>query len=191
MSDDKRVVKYVLTQSDLDRIIEIAAEHGAKAYKDERARQEKKDVRENDKGKITKKLLSSYRRLKLKLKDESEFTTEEKIEFRWKFMEDLMGTPNQTAIMAEREALSREAQRRKDMYDVFRIEQAVELFEKECESVGSPEMDRRCRELRAAYIDEEYISMENIAEKEKVAVRTLYDDLNKACRIVSVYLLGA
>lgn len=45
-----------------------------------------------------------------------------RIEFRWKFIEDLMGSPNQTALMAEKEAMSKEVQRRRDLYDVFRME---------------------------------------------------------------------
>lgn len=190
MSDAKREVRYVLKQEDVDYIVQVAASKGISAYRDEQRKQGQRYAREHDKGKMTKKLLSSYRRLKKKIKEEKEFTDDEKIEFRWKFIEDLMGSPDRSEVMAEKEAKSREKQRREDLYNIFRIEQAVSLYEDECNKRGEYEV-RRCRELKAMYIDDGFQTAEDIAKCENVSTRTVYDDIDKACKIVAVYLFGA
>lgn len=180
-------IKYILDQEDVDRVAEIASQKAVSAYVSERKKWEK----EHDKRRMTKKLLASYRRIKRKLRDEKNFTDDEKIEFRWRFMEDLMGSPNISTGVVEKEAQSRENQRRKDLYDIFRIEQAIDLYRDECEKVGGDDDKRRYRELTKAYIVEDVSTMEEIAISENVSTRTLYNDLEKACKIVAIYLFGA
>ena len=66
--------KYILSQEQLNQIAAIASRAGVKAYKDEQAKNEKKKSRNEDKVRRTKKMLSSYRRMKATLSDEREFT---------------------------------------------------------------------------------------------------------------------
>ena len=57
----ERIVKYVLSEDQINNIVAIAADEGIKSYREEQRKAEVKKKRENKKVKKTKKLLSSYR----------------------------------------------------------------------------------------------------------------------------------
>lgn len=138
----------------------------------------------------TKKMLSSYRRIKATLSDEAEFTEEEQIELRWKFIQDLMGNVKDTVSKSERTIKDTEKRRQEDLYCIYRIEKATEMYREECEKSGSEEAKRRYKELSMMYLDEKQYSVQEISEVEKVSDKTVYKDLGIACGIVAVYLLG-
>lgn len=186
----KKVPRYVLTQDEVNRIAEIASKEALRTFREEQAKAERKRAKDEDKVKKTKKMLSSYRRIKATLSDEAQFTEEEQIELRWKFIEDLMGTVNKTVSKAEMTIQESEKRREEDLYCVYRIEKATEMYREECEKSGSDEMQRRFRELSMMYLDEKSYSVQDIAEVEKVSDKTVYKDLGIACGIVAVYLLG-
>lgn len=80
-----------LTQEQINQIAAIGAKEGVRAYKEEQKKEERRRKKEDSKVRKTKKLLSSYRRIKATLSDGEQFTPEEQAELRWKFIEDLMG----------------------------------------------------------------------------------------------------
>jgi hypothetical protein len=135
-------------------------------------------------------MLDSYRRIKATLSEETEFSEEEQIELRWKFLEDLMGNAKNVVTKSERTIEDTEKRRQEDLYCVYRIEKAIEMYHEECEKSGSEEAKRRYRELRMMYLDEKQYSVSEIAEVEKVSDKTVYKDIGIACGIVAVYLLG-
>lgn len=184
MSQDKCKYKYVLTQEDLDHVAEVAV----KAYRAEQRKTEKNRARE--KTTRTKKMLSSYRRLKKSLTEEVEFTEDEKVELRWKFIEDLMGDPTRIANRSEDIIKDEEHRRQKDAYCVKRIEKAVRLFREECENSANEETKRRFREFSMMYMDEEEKTVLEIAEAEGVTEKTVYRDLGICNAAVATYLLG-
>ena len=82
----------MLPQELLNVVAEIAANAGIAAYKEEMKRAEKS--READRTREVKRLLGAYRRVKTELEDEETFTEEEKSEYRWEFIKDLMSAKN-------------------------------------------------------------------------------------------------
>jgi hypothetical protein len=190
MAMDVTAPMYVLTQDQINQIAAISGREAVKMYREEEVKAEKKRARDGDKVKKTKKMLSSYRRVKATLSDEAEFTEEEKVELRWKFIEDLMGNAKNVVTKSERTIEDTEKRRQEDLYCVYRIEKATDMYREECEKSGSEEAKRRYRELRMMYLDEKQYSVSEIAEVEKVSDKTVYKDLGIACGIVAVYLLG-
>lgn len=182
--------KYILSQDQLNQIAAIASRAGVKAYKDEKAKNEKKKSRNEDKVRRTKKMLSSYRRMKATLSEEREFTEAEKIELRWRFIEDLMGNSNELVSKSETVIIDQEKKRQENLYCIQSIENAIRLYQEECEKSSSEEGKRRFRELYAMYIADEAKSVKEIAETENISEKIVYRDLGIACKIIAVYLLG-
>lgn len=88
---------FPLTQEQINQIAAIGAKEGVRAYKEEQKKEERRRKKEDSKVRKTKKLLSSYRRIKATLSDGEQFTPEEQAELRWKFVEDLMGNTREIA----------------------------------------------------------------------------------------------
>lgn len=190
MGTDNEAQRYVLTQNEINRIAEIAGKEAVKVFWDEQIKADRKRAKEEDKVRKTKKMLSSYRRIKAMLSEEAEFTEEEKIELRWKFIEDLMGNQKGAVTKSERTIEDTEKRRQEDLYCVYRIEKATELYREECEKSGSDEAKRRYRELSMMYLEEREHSVKEISEVENISDKTVYKDIGIACAIVAVYLLG-
>lgn len=182
--------KYLLSQEDLNQIAAVASKEAVKVFRSEQIKAEKKRARNEDKVNRTKKMLGSYRRMKATLSEEAQFTEEEKIELRWKFIEDLMGNSSALVSKSEVAAIDSEKKRQENLYCIHCIENAVKLYEDECEKSSSEEAKRRHRELLAMYIDENSSTVQEIAEIENVSEKTVYKDLGIACSIIAVYLLG-
>lgn len=191
MATETKVPAYVLTQDQINEIAAIAGKEAVHIFRTEQVKAERKRAKEENKVKKTKKMLSSYRRIKATLADETEFTEEEQIELRWKFIEDLMGNAKEIVGKSERTIEDTEKRRREGLYCVYRIEKATEMYREECEKSGSEEAKRRYRELSMMYLEEKAYTVQEISEVEKVSDKTVYKDLGIACGIVAVYLLGA
>lgn len=188
MSDS--VKYYILSQDEVKRIASIASKEGIKAFKAEQAKAEKRRAKNGDKVKRTKKMLGSYRRMKATLYEEREFTEEEKIELRWKFIEDLMSNSNALVSKSEAIITDEEKKRQENMYCIQCIENAVRLYGEECDKSSSEEGKRRYRELYAMYIADTPSTVPELAEEENISEKTVYKDLGIACSIIAVYLLG-
>ncbi len=187
---ERKIPMYVLTQEQINQIAAVAGEEAVKRFRAEQVKSDKKRAREENKVNKTKKMLSSYRRIKATLSDEAEFTEEEQIELRWKFIQDLMGSVKETVSRSERTIKDEEKRRQEDLYCIYRIEKATEMYREECEKSGSEEAKRRYRELSMMYLEEKQYSVQEISEVENVSDKTVYKDLGIACGIVAVYLLG-
>lgn len=187
---DRDVQRYALTQEQINQIASIAGESAVKVFRQEQKKAERKQKREKNKVRKTKDILCSYRRIKANLSDEVNFTPDEKIELRWKFIQDLMGNANEIASLSDRTIQDEERRRQEDQYCIYRIDKAAEMYRKECEENGSEEAKRRYRELSMMYLSEKPYTVQEIAEIEKISDKTVYKDLGIACGIVAVYLLG-
>ena len=190
MRTNGKIPVCIITQEQIDKIAAAAGKEAVRLFRDEQKKEERKKTKEKDKVKKTKKMLSSYRRMKATLSEETEFTEEEKIELRWKFIEDLMGNANSLVDKSEMTINDSEKRRQENLYCVDRIEKATEMYREECERSGSEEAKRRYRELYMMYLDEKTHTVQEISEVEKVSDKTVYKDLGIACGIVAVYLLG-
>lgn len=190
MAMDNKIPMYVLTQEQVNQIATVAGKEAVRIFRMEQTKADKKRAKEEDKVRKTKKMLSSYRRIKATLSEEAEFTEEEQIELRWKFIQDLMGNVRETSSKSERTIEDAEKRRQEDLYCIYRIEKATEMYREECEKSGSEEAKRRYRELSMMYLEEKSYTVQEISEVEKVSDKTVYKDLGIACGIVAVYLLG-
>lgn len=190
METDNKIPMYVLTQEQINQIAAVAGKEAVQTFRAEQVKAEKKRAREENKVKKTKKMLSSYRRMKATLSDEAEFTEEEKVELRWKFIQDLMGSAREAVSKSERVIQDGEKRRQEDLYCIYRIEKATEMYREECERSGSEEAKRRYRELSMMYLEDREYSVQEISQVEKVSDKTVYKDLGIARGIVAVYLLG-
>ena len=190
MATDKKIPMYVLTQEQINQIAAVAGKEAVQTFRAEQVKAEKKRAREENKVKKTKKMLSSYRRIKATLSDEAEFTEEEQIELRWKFIQDLMGSAREAVSKSERVIQDGEKRRQENLYCIYRIEKATDMYREECERSGSEEAKRRYRELSMMYLEDREYSVQEISQVEKVSDKTVYKDLGIACGIVAVYLLG-
>lgn len=190
MATDREIPMYVLTQEQINQIAAIAGKEAVRTFRAEQVKAEKKRAREEDKVKKTKKMLSSYRRIKVTLSEEAIFTEEEQIELRWNFIQDLMENVKDTVSKSDRTIKDAEKRRQEDLYCIYRIEKATDMYREECEKSGSEEAKRRYRELSMMYLDEKAYTVQEISEVEKVSDKTVYKDLGIACGIVAVYLLG-
>ena len=70
--------------------------------------------------------------------------------------------------------------REEDLYCVFRIEKATEMYREECEKSGSEEAKRRYRELIMRYRDEKPYTVQEISEVENISDKTVYKDIGIA-----------
>ncbi len=190
METDNKIPMYVLTQEQINQIAAVAGKEAVQTFRAEQVKAEKKRAREENKVKKNKKMLSSYRRMKATLSDEAEFTEEEKVELRWKFIQDLMGSAREAVSKSERVIQDGEKRRQEDLYCIYRIEKATEMYREECEKSGSEEAKRRYRELSMMYLEDREYSVQEISQVEKVSDKTVYKDLGIARGIVAVYLLG-
>lgn len=189
--ENERDTVYVLTQEQISQIAAVGAQEGVKAFKEEQRKEERKRKKEEDKVRKTKKLLSSYRRIKATLSDGEQFTPDEQAELRWKFIEDLMGNAKDIVGKSERTIKDAERKREEDLYCAFRIEKAVEMYREECEKSGSKDAKRRYRELKMMYLEEKPYTAQEISRVENISDKTVYKDIGIACGIVAIYLLGA
>lgn len=181
-------VKYCLTQDQLNELAIMAGKSAVEEFRLEEAKAKKRKSNENLR--ITKKKLQSYRRVKASLDDTEEFTDDEKIELRWAFVCDLMGSGIDAIEKADNRIRSVESKRKRDKFEINSIDKAMELFRKEVENSPNEESKRRYRELKMLYIDDRQCTVQEIAELENVSDKTVYKDIGIACEIVAVYLLG-
>ena len=155
---------YQVTGRELTQIAEISAREAVKMCREERKKTEKREQSNADKVKRTKKLLSDYRRLKREIPEKEEFTESEKVEKRWAFLRDLMGSAH---INSQESVVEKEEKRRaENMYYINRIERAIETYREECETSKKPEAMRCYREVYEYYIAEEEKTVAQIASEE-------------------------
>ena len=162
----KSGIRYLLTEEQITKIVDASVSKAIESYRTEQKKVFQR--KENENSRITKRKLQAYRRVKASLKETEEFPEDEKVELRWAFINDLMGSGLDVIERADSRIKSVEFKRKKDSF----------------------EAKRRYRELYAMYIDEEERSIREIAEIENISEKIVYRDLGIACKILSVYLLG-
>lgn len=186
---DEKVVLVTLTQEQLKDLNEAAARTGAaEAYRYILQERESRNVlMETRKVAMTKELLSSYKSMKEMSGQEQELTDVEKVECRWKFMNDLMGNLDDKA-----EAVIKDKEKRiqENAYALKVIEQAVSMYRSECEKNGGQEGARGLRALEKIYLTDGNYDVKKVAEVEKVSEKTIYKDIKIACKGLSYYVFG-
>lgn len=171
------------TQDDLLFVADAAAKKTVEAIE----QMNRKNKKQSDPVRAAKKMLSDYRRLKIAQKEDIRISEAEGLELRWQYLIDLMGAPERH-IYAEDAAYARERKLQYNQYKIQQVENAVELYRKECENSRNEEAMRRYRVVKMMYIDEIAHTAQEIAEIECVSDKCVYKDLGIACKIIAVYL---
>lgn len=180
----------ILTQEQIEKIATITAQKVVQSIESEQKKEKKKREKVENKVAKTKEMLREYRRMKAMLAEEREFSKDEEMDIRWKFIQDLMGKASETLSRSEQLIQNSEKRRQENLYCIRRIEKAVEMYGKECEHSESVEAKRRYRELKMMYLSDKVYTMQEIAEIENVSDKTVYKDIGVSCKIVSAYLFG-
>lgn len=186
---DEKVVLVTLTQEQLRDLNDAAARTGAaEAYRyilQERA--DRNVLMETRKVAMTKELLSSYRSMKEISGQEQELTDAEKVECRWKFLNDLMDDHEERS-----EAVIRDTEKRiqENTYALGVIEQAVSMYRTECEKNRMQEGARGLRALEMIYMIDGDYDVKKVAEVENVSEKTIYKNIKTACKGLSYYIFG-
>ena len=180
----KSGIRYLLTEEQITKIVNSSVSKAIESYRIEQKKVFQR--KENENSRITKRKLQAYRRVKASLKE----TEDEKVELRWAFINDLMGSGLDVIERADSRIKSVEFKRKKDSFEIQIIDKAMKLYKQETDNSTNEEAKRRYRELYAMYIDEEERSIREIAEIENISEKIVYRDLGIACKILSVYLLG-
>lgn len=66
----------------------------------------------------------------------------------------------------------------------------IETYEIWCQKSGKPENERRCRVLKALYIDDNPPTLEELADREGINERTIYKDVDAATEILAALIFG-
>lgn len=174
-----------------DEFIDIAVKAGqavAKKILSDINAQKKKETEAYSPIKATKSILGEYRLMK-KVQKTKEFLPShgEVNELYWRFLEELMGKPEEKRIM-EDVAYVISKKHLYNSYKVWRVETAIDFFKEECKSQKTKEALRRYRIIRMMYIDNDRKTIGDIAKQEGVSEKTVYKDIDIACNAIAVYL---
>ena len=105
-------------------------------------------------------------------------------------MRDLLDLMNRSGVEAFRvESIMKSAAMAKTM--VSHMDKMLEVYKVTCENSGKPEEMRRYRVLYNAFIAPEAMTLEKIAECEKVDRSTAYRDIDVAAERLAVLYFGA
>ena len=189
MGKDKKALSLPksFTRDDLMHVIEQTARIAAKETMDAKEEMDKRNARRSDPGRAARRMLEDYRRLRIAQQEDIEITEAEGLEMRWKYLEDLMGTPDRASV-TEATVYAREKKLQYNQYKIQQIESAVSMYGKECQNSGNDEAMRRYRVVCQRFMDEKEWKVEEIAEQEKISDKSVYNDIRVACRAIAVYL---
>lgn len=169
-----------------DEIIRLAAETGAaagiKAFEDERKKTKAQHV--DTRLRNTKLLLRNFRMLKAhsesavydieQLLDESPYDILDLMNSGsgGGFVESIKSSVARTAIMVQH------------------VETMLQLYETYCFKSRRPEEERRCRIIQALYINDEHMTVYEVAQRENIDARTVYKDIDSAAEKIAAFIFG-
>lgn len=165
--------------------IRIAAEAGARAaiaqWEKERARAqaEKADRRLHN----TRLLLKNYRLFK-KHAQNAVYEAEQLDESVYDILDMMERNTSNVFVDSIKTSVARTATL------VRHIEVMLGLYRAYCEQSGKPEDLRRWRVAKALYMDEELLSVQDLADREFVVDKTIRRDIDAICECLSALLFG-
>jgi len=70
------------------------------------------------------------------------------------------------------------------------MQRMLKVYKEMCETSEQPEDNRRYQVISSLYISDEKLTAEKLAEFHKIEPRTVYNDVNSACKTLSVLIFG-
>ncbi len=168
-----------------DIIARIAAEVGSKTALDVYAKQKEKERKHRSDRRLrdTKRLMKSYREIKIHAGD-AITSLSEVVNEDYEFFKDLMEDTDKMDVGAIVRSKARSA------IMLNHIDAMLRTYEIICLNSKKPEEQRRYRVLEAMYLKDEPEHVDDIAYYENIDVRTVYRDLDAACEKLSALLFG-
>ena len=183
-ADEKRII----TDEELTEIVKVAAKAGADAAMEHFKAEKLKEKRNRKDRRLhnTKLLIRHYRTFK-EYVNNAVFEREESNEDALGAIEELMWEPRVTADMVV-ESIKRSAARTQII--INHIDGMINVYQDMCQKSNSEMKIRRSKVLYDMYISDTVYSKEQIAEMYFNDKRTVYKDIDAACKELSVLLFG-
>jgi hypothetical protein len=168
-----------------DSIVKVAAEVGSKTALDVYTKQKEKEkkMRIDRRLRDTKRLMRSYREIKVHAGD-AIASLSEVVNEDYEFFKDLMEDTGKIDVGAIVRSKARSA------IMLTHIDAMLQAYEIICYNSKKPEEQRRYRVLESMCLMDEPIPVSEIAERENIDTRTVYKDLDAACEKMSALLFG-
>lgn len=171
-----------------EEIIKLAAAEGARVAEKRFAKLQKDAAEKAQDRRLhnTKLLIRNYRIFKAHA--ESAISTAEECEDSvfdiLAMMSDKEYRKAETTVKAIQSSAARTA------IIINHITAMVETYEIWCQKSGKPENERRCRVLKALYIDDDPPTPDELADREGIDKRTVYKDVDAASEILAALIFG-
>lgn len=184
--ESKEIKRYIITEDEVNRIIQIASEAGARAAM-EKFQREKEKVKKDRKDKRlhnTKLLLRNYRALKAG-SENSIFSRSQMEESAADILDSMMNLYDDEVIVS---SIKRSASRTAIM--LSHIRKMIDLYEALAYKSGDELDIRRYEIMTKAYVDEDKMNINDLAERYNMSKDTVYKDLKIAEERVSSLIFG-
>lgn len=176
--------RFSLSESDIEDIVSIAAEKGVEAYRKEHKKEEK--ARQSKALNNAKMIVTNYRRFKAMIENcvyDKNTTNDDELREVIKMMQGKF-RDSEFEILSIKERMART----KLIMD--HVDTMLEAYRIQCEISPNDEDARRYRIIRMLYLDSEPYTVEEVAEEEDVAERTVYRDVKEAFKRLSILFFG-
>lgn len=185
--DNQKVTMITLTPDQLKKIYEKTAEIGAKEalkiYEQEKKKEQGK--RADRRLRNTKLLLKNYHMLK-EHAENSVFGRTQMEESAFDILESMMSMYDNEVII---ESIKRSATRTAVI--ISHIETMFRLYHSYCEHTSSREIDlRRYEVIWDMYMADKTLSVKEIAKKQNISARNVYEDIKIATERLSALFFG-
>lgn len=169
------------------QIIQLAAEAGANAALDAFERKRNLEIKERHDKRLrnTKLLLKHYRSFKSHVQN-AIYETDVSEEENTVDILELMWENNNTEAVVE--SIKRSATRTKLIIE--HTETMLNAYKMMCMRSGNDTYKRHWNVVYDMYISDEIISKEEIAERNHIELRTVYKDVDVACKKLSTLIFG-
>lgn len=184
MGSKTQFKKYVVTESELSMIAEVAAEKAISIYKKE---QEEMVQQQAEKCRNSAKMLvMHYKRLK-KMKDTSVYDTNTVTDTT---LAEIFNSMLGKIRTDEFDLTSTNKNRIITGMLMNHVDVQLDNYRRECESSSEPEFGRRYRIVAAIYLQENALSVDAVAENECIDKSNVYRTLEKAYDDLAVLFFG-
>lgn len=171
-----------------EQVIELAVAEGVKAADKRFEALKKKFISESKDKRLhnTKLLIRNYRMFKAHAENSvySAAECEDSVFDILAMMSDGEFSKAETTVKSIKNSAARTA------IMVNHITAMIETYEIWCQKSGKPENERRCRVLKALYVEDNPPSLDDLALKESVDKRTIYRDVDAAIEMLAALIFG-
>lgn len=169
-----------------EELIRIAVEAGTKAGVEAYRKEMRKDLNERVDRRLynTKLLLRNYRMFKAHVENAIYDIQEQTEESIFDILTGIMTDKPDTFVSSIRRSIGR------TRTIVEHIDAMLKFYEIYCEKSKNPEEARRFRIIKSYYIDEDKMTIDELADQENVVRRTIYRDIDIACERLAALLFG-